>query len=202
MEKLLKLSEVEERLAVSRDTLRSWIRQGKIKSTPTAGGHHRISEQELQTFLLKQAGSLPADSVAPEAMTKYRILAVEDTLDSRLMLERCLEVWDARVVGTAYEAWEFAQAESFDLYIIDTQLRDDLPYPDDLTGKDDPTGIKLCRLIRKADPNTPIIFYSAISKQQYIDKAKEAGAQSYILKPNMDILEDTIHKQFEKALES
>ncbi len=46
------------RLGVSYSTLKQWIHTGKIRTTQTAGGHHRLSEAEIDRLLTLQA---PAD---------------------------------------------------------------------------------------------------------------------------------------------
>jgi molybdopterin-binding protein len=45
------------RLGVSYSTLKQWIYQGHVRTTQTAGGHHRISEQEIGRLLARQAPS-------------------------------------------------------------------------------------------------------------------------------------------------
>jgi molybdopterin-binding protein len=42
-------------------TLKQWIFQGKIRTTKTAGGHHRMSEAEVDRFLARQ----PSGRTAP-----------------------------------------------------------------------------------------------------------------------------------------
>jgi molybdopterin-binding protein len=40
-----------EHLGVGYSTLKQWIRGGKIRTTRTAGGHHRVSESEIDRLL-------------------------------------------------------------------------------------------------------------------------------------------------------
>jgi molybdopterin-binding protein len=44
---LLTVRNAAARLGVGYSTLKQWIYQGKVRTTHTAGGHHRISEQEI-----------------------------------------------------------------------------------------------------------------------------------------------------------
>ncbi len=54
--KLLETSDVAERLGVSRQTVARYIREGRIRAQKTAGGHARVFESEIDTFLrLRQA---------------------------------------------------------------------------------------------------------------------------------------------------
>jgi molybdopterin-binding protein len=47
----LTVSEAAERLGVSFSTLKQWIYKGAIRTTRTAGGHHRIAESEIERLL-------------------------------------------------------------------------------------------------------------------------------------------------------
>ena len=48
MSELLKPIEAARLAGVSYPTLKQWIYQGKIRSTKTAGGHHRIARTEIE----------------------------------------------------------------------------------------------------------------------------------------------------------
>jgi len=48
MSELLKPFEAARLAGVSYPTLKQWIYQGKIRSTRTAGGHHRIARSEIE----------------------------------------------------------------------------------------------------------------------------------------------------------
>ena len=51
---LLKLKEAAERIGVSYPTIKQWIYNGKIRSTKTVGGHHRIPHEEVKRILNAQ----------------------------------------------------------------------------------------------------------------------------------------------------
>jgi molybdopterin-binding protein len=51
-----------ERLGVGYSTLKQWIFQGKIRTTTTAGGHHRLSDTEIERLLARQTPSARATS--------------------------------------------------------------------------------------------------------------------------------------------
>jgi len=44
-------------------------------------------------------------------------------------------------------------------------------------------GIEALRKIKEFDPHANVIMISAITEREIIDKAKQTGAQGYILKP-------------------
>ena|ERR1051325_5594964 len=57
MSELLTVRAAADRLGVAYSTLKQWIYEGSIRTTKTRGGHHRISETEIQRAL---ASSLDA----------------------------------------------------------------------------------------------------------------------------------------------
>jgi len=48
---LVRVRDAARRLGVSYATLKQWIYKGALRTVQTAGGHHRISEAELERFL-------------------------------------------------------------------------------------------------------------------------------------------------------
>src|SRR5689334_8558269 len=102
----------------------------------------------------------------------YRILFVEDDLDTRELVSMVLELQGYQVVcaATYSQALELAQATAFDLYLLDNWLPDG-------------NGIELCRQIRSFDSHKPVIFFSAVAYDTDIKRALEAGADDYITKP-------------------
>ena len=65
---LLTVRDAAARLGVSYSTLKQWIYQGKVRSTHTAGGHHRISDQEIQRLLVQQTPAPPPQRGRPRPM--------------------------------------------------------------------------------------------------------------------------------------
>src|SRR4249920_1415736 len=59
---LLTVRVAAERLGVGYSTLKQWIFQGKIRTTTTAGGHHRLAEAEVERLLARQTPSAKATS--------------------------------------------------------------------------------------------------------------------------------------------
>jgi molybdopterin-binding protein len=48
---LLTARAAAERMGIGYSTLKQWIRLGKVRTTQTAGGHHRMSEAEVDRLL-------------------------------------------------------------------------------------------------------------------------------------------------------
>jgi molybdopterin-binding protein len=56
-ENLLSPREAAQVLGVSYPTLKQWIYKGKIRTIKTAGGHHRIPEEQVDKFLYRSEQS-------------------------------------------------------------------------------------------------------------------------------------------------
>jgi molybdopterin-binding protein len=54
MTDLLTVRAAADRLGVAYSTLKQWIYDGAIRTTTTRGGHHRISQSEIDSVLLSQ----------------------------------------------------------------------------------------------------------------------------------------------------
>ena len=46
-----------DRLGVGYSTLKQWIYQGRVRTTTTAGGHHRIAEAEIDRLTTRKEGT-------------------------------------------------------------------------------------------------------------------------------------------------
>jgi DNA-binding response OmpR family regulator len=104
---------------------------------------------------------------------RLRVLCVDDDGDSRVMLTALLRLAmiDAKAVGTATQALSSIQAETFDLYLLDSRLPD-------------VDGFELCRRLRAIDRNTPILFFSGEAFEADRRKGLQAGANAYVTKPD------------------
>ena len=56
---LLTVRAAAERMGIGYSTLKQWIHQGKIRTTQTAGGHHRLSEAEVDRILARYTSTEP-----------------------------------------------------------------------------------------------------------------------------------------------
>lgn len=52
--KLLTVRAAADRLGIGYSTLKQWIYHGRVRTTTTAGGHHRIAEAEIHRLLAPQ----------------------------------------------------------------------------------------------------------------------------------------------------
>ena len=68
---LLTVRAAAERMGIGYSTLKQWIFQGKVRTTTTAGGHHRLSETEVDRMLAKHTPSAYAHSGAARKPTGF-----------------------------------------------------------------------------------------------------------------------------------
>ena len=59
---LLTPREAAHMLGISYPTIKQWILAGKLKTSPTPGGHHRIAQSALKPYLSKDATKPPEES--------------------------------------------------------------------------------------------------------------------------------------------
>ena len=64
---LITVRAAAERMGNGYSTLKQWIFQGKIRTTTTAGGHHRLSEAEIDRMLARHTPSARTQSRAAKA---------------------------------------------------------------------------------------------------------------------------------------
>jgi DNA-binding response OmpR family regulator len=93
-----------------------------------------------------------------------------------------LALIEAKAVGTGAQALSLIETERFDLYLLDAWL----------PGID---GFELCRRMRAFDPRTPILFFSGAAREADKLRGIEAGADAYVIKPDVEELVGSI-KQF------
>jgi molybdopterin-binding protein len=73
------------RLGVSYSTFKQWIYKGTVRTTRTSGGHHRISESEVDRLMAAQ-GRMPA-SAPPRPRTTGVVVAISGRNQLRGLVE-------------------------------------------------------------------------------------------------------------------
>lgn len=78
MATLLTVREAADRLGVAYSTLKQWIYDGAVRTVRTRGGHHRLSELEVQRLLAAPPGKAPGKPAgkAPAPARQRRETAV------------------------------------------------------------------------------------------------------------------------------
>lgn len=113
-----------------------------------------------------------------------RILYVEAHAESCELLVLWLSRSGYEVVfaNTISDGLRMAKSEPFAAYLLSSWFADG-------------TGPELCRQIRAFDPSTPIIFYSALTRERDQNAALSAGAHAYLIKPDdLENIEPTIKR--------
>ena len=87
---LVTVRDAAVQLGVGYSTLKQWIYQGRVRTTQTPGGHHRIGEAELDRLLVRRGAS-------HGRRTKRRPQGVIVTLSGRNQLRGFVE--EVRVDG-------------------------------------------------------------------------------------------------------
>ncbi len=126
-----------------------------------------------------------------QSPNRPRVLYADDNEDACLMLSTMLgfssiETTSAKTID---EALRLAQAEQFDLYLLDTR------FPEG-------SGLDLCKQLREFNPQTPIVFYSGNAYEHDKAKGLAAGADAYLVKPDSDTVAATIFRLLKQTTKS
>ena len=111
------------------------------------------------------------------AHQRRRVLCAEPHADTCSLLTEMLEQHGHEVVSaqSIHQCLELAAEREFDIYMLDDRYIDG-------------DSLELCRRLRAATPQTPILFFSAQAFARDRQRAMEAGARAYFIKPG-DIFE-------------
>jgi molybdopterin-binding protein len=63
---LLTARAAAERLGVGYSTLKRWVRSGRVRTTRTEGGHHRVAESEIDRLLTRHQSVAPSKRARTE----------------------------------------------------------------------------------------------------------------------------------------
>jgi excisionase family DNA binding protein len=163
--------ESAERLGVTINALKAWIREQRLPALKTPGGHHRIAESDLLAF----AAELATNSrVRP--LSRPRILIVDD--DEALLgtlkdtLGGSLPEALVRTATDGYEGLVQVGAFHPDLLVLDVRM----PRLD---------GFEVCRRL-KARPDTAsvrILALTAYADEGVREQIAQCGADDLMEKP-------------------
>ena len=68
---LMTVRAAADRLGVAYSTLKRWVLTGRVRTTRTEGGHHRVSDTEIDRLLARQQ---------PDAHRRVRMTAADESL--------------------------------------------------------------------------------------------------------------------------
>lgn len=127
-------------------------------------------------------------AIASVSGSKKRILFVDDDVETREMMNALLGIYgyEPVIASSVDDALGHAMGGGIDLCILDHWMTE---Y----------NGIDLCNKIRAFDSRTPIMFYSGAGYEADIQKGLDAGAQAYLVKPDIEHLKPTIDRLIDAA---
>jgi DNA-binding response OmpR family regulator len=104
---------------------------------------------------------------------RRRVLCAEPHDDTCRFITMLLERQGHEVVSanTVADCIRLVDEGAFDLYMLDDDYIDG-------------TALQLCKQLRRMTPETPILFFSAQAFRRDRERALEAGAYAYLVKPN------------------
>ena len=110
-----------------------------------------------------------------KAMTRHRILIVDDEESMRLLLARILTTAlkaEVTLAGTCEQALRLAGNYAYDAILLDLMMPG--------IG-----GYAVLKEVRRASPNiaTPVVIVSVLSDRETHERCMAAGATAYIVKP-------------------
>jgi len=104
-------------------------------------------------------------------ITGIAVLCIDDDIDTCELIQFACPEAGFTFAHSFRAGLDIMRRGVFDLYILDNWLPDG-------------SGIELCSEIRRTDPNTPVIFFSAAAYGRDHDQALAAGATAYLDKPS------------------
>jgi signal transduction histidine kinase/ActR/RegA family two-component response regulator/HPt (histidine-containing phosphotransfer) domain-containing protein len=112
----------------------------------------------------------------PEEISGLKILVVDDEEYNRMLFKKILDRWKikCRLTGSGMEALDVLKEEKYDLLFMDMRM----------PGID---GLKTTRFIREemgiSESDMPVIFISAASMSEDLQKFKNGGINAFLQKP-------------------
>jgi molybdopterin-binding protein len=95
LDPILTPREAARLLGISYPTIKQWILAGKLKTNPTPGGHHRISESALKPFIAKDKAKPSAES-----RERYRRVSGRNQISGKVVSIRIEGLLAEVIIGT------------------------------------------------------------------------------------------------------
>jgi molybdopterin-binding protein len=101
MSELLKPIDAARMAGVSYPTLKQWIYSGKIRSTKTAGGHHRVARSEIERVTGAKAKAKRGKPVGLDAISGRNKLqgTITDIRYEGLLVQITIDVGDQQITS-------------------------------------------------------------------------------------------------------
>ena len=101
MSELLKPIDAARMAGVSYPTLKQWIYSGKIRSTKTAGGHHRVARSEIERVTGAKAKAKRGKPVGLDAISGRNKLqgTITDIRYEGLLVQITIDIGDQQITS-------------------------------------------------------------------------------------------------------
>ena len=173
MDDILTVFKASKYCKVSPKTIINWIEAGHIKAYKTVGGHRRISQADLETFMRKQGIPIPDEDIDEG---RKRILVVDD---DPIIVETIVQALE----DDEYDYEVISASDGFEAGIQVSHFKPHLLILDIMMP--DIKGYEVCKKIKENPDtqNTKIIVLSAYLDEEKFKKMKEYGADACFSKP-------------------
>ena len=173
MDDILTVFKESKYCKVSPKTIINWIEAGHIKAYKTVGGHRRISQADLETFMRKQGIPIPDEDVDDG---RKRILVVDD---DQIIVETIVQALEE----DEYDYEVISASDGFEAGIQVNHFKPHLLILDIMMP--DIKGYDVCKKIKTDDEtkNTKIIVLSAYLDEEKFKQMKDNGADVCFSKP-------------------
>ena len=161
---------IAKMLDVYPSTIANWIDEGKLAAFNTPGGHRRVLEPDLISFLKQHKMPFPAGLVA-EAV---KILVVDD--DPAILqlvtgfLKSAKKGYQIFTAADGFEAGRLLGQHDPQLVVLDLKL----------PGID---GFEVCRQIKDQHSRTRVLAITGYDTDENKQRIMKAGADAYLAKP-------------------
>lgn len=182
MAKNLSTFAIAEMLHVDPGSVANWIDQKLLKAHRTPGGHRRVTEEDLVSFLREHRMPIP-----PELDdSPVRILVVDDEAAVASMIARTIQAshpeYEVVEANDGFRAGTVVATSKPDVVILDLKM----------PGID---GFEVCRLIKSQEStkHAEVLAMTAYSSPENEQRILECGAKVCLSKPlDMDSLLEEI----------
>ncbi|HDY89142.1 MAG TPA: response regulator [bacterium] len=169
-EEILTLPQAAKYCAISRWTLRNFVKSGDLKASHTPGGHWRILKSDLESFIYEK-GMYP---LVHNRSSSRKILIVDDDPLSQDLLTKMLskDGYKTEIAADGFDAGFKIKDFKPGLIILDLIM----------PGMD---GFELCTRVKENSETShmKILAITGYDTKENRDRVMKAGADGYLAKP-------------------
>lgn len=169
MKDTLTTTEAAKLLGFHVNTLKNWVRDGKMPAFKTLGGHYRIRIKDLVKVLRENDIPVPTQL----QMSRYTIVAIDDEPGFLTLVRKCFknhrETFDIKTFQNGYDALMEIGKQAPDLILMDIRL----PHMD---------GYEFLTKLRHNEDTRELKVIAVSGHDEERDRILTAGADDFYLK--------------------